>query len=97
MKQRDVDNVNTVNLGSNIPVCFFTYRVACFFGMEEPDYRVYIRIPVERPPGFVDPPSFVWNAEKEGMLWKAISARGRGDIHCNLPWTLDPLLSKRCF
>jgi len=50
--------------------------------MEEPEFRVFIRIPAPRPPGFVDPPSFIWNADKERTLWKAISRRTRGDINC---------------
>jgi hypothetical protein len=50
--------------------------------MEEPEYRVFVRIPVPRPVGFIDPPSFVWNAEKESSLWKAISQRTQGDINC---------------
>lgn len=50
--------------------------------MEEPQFRVFIRIPIPRPAGFADPPSFVWNAEKEAALWKVISRRTRGDINC---------------
>jgi hypothetical protein len=53
--------------------------------MEEPEYRVYIRVPIPRPEGFVDPPSFLWNAEKETTLWKVISRRTRGDINCSIP------------
>lgn len=50
--------------------------------MEEPEFRVFVRIPVPRPAGFVDPPSFVWNAEKERNLWEVISHRPRGNINC---------------
>lgn len=53
--------------------------------MEDPEYRVFVRIPIPRPPGFVDPPSFIWNAEKESGLWKVISRRTRGDINCTSP------------
>ena len=53
--------------------------------MEVPEYRVFVRIPIPRPAGFVDPPSFTWNAEKESRLWKVISRRTRGDINCTLP------------
>jgi hypothetical protein len=53
--------------------------------MEEPEYRVFVRIPVPRPAGFIDPPSFVWNAEKESTLWNVISRRNRGDINCIVP------------
>jgi len=53
--------------------------------MEEPEYRVYVRIPVPRPSGFIDPPSFIWNTEKEATLWKVISRRTRGDINCISP------------
>jgi Atg29 N-terminal domain len=50
--------------------------------MEDAEYRVFVRIPIARPSGFVDPPSFVWNADKESRLWKVISRRTRGDINC---------------
>ena len=59
------------------------------FWMEEPSFRVFIRIPVPRPAGFVDPPTFVWNSEKETALWKAISRRTPGDINCNTPSSLQ--------
>ena len=52
--------------------------------MDDAEYRVYIRIPAPRPPGFSDPPTFVWNAEKEATLWKVISRRTRVDINCTL-------------
>jgi hypothetical protein len=58
--------------------------------MEDPEYRVYIRIPVPRPAGFVDPPAFAWNAEKERMLWKTISRGTRGDINCTQPNPTQP-------
>lgn len=58
--------------------------------MEEPEFRVFIRIPAPRPPGFVDPPSFIWNAEKERTLWKAISRRTRGDINCTSHLSVPP-------
>ena len=71
--------------GQLVIVDCFTVLQAARGGMEEPEFRVFIRIPAPRPPGFVDPPSFVWNAEKERTLWKVISRRTRGDINCHLP------------
>lgn len=34
---------------------------------------VYVRVNGNRPPGFVDPAPFDWNAEKERQLWAIIS------------------------
>lgn len=35
---------------------------------------VYIRVKGSRPPGFVDPPEFEWNKNKEKQLWSRISS-----------------------
>ena len=64
--------------------------------MEDPEFRVFVRIPVPRPAGFVNPPSFVWNAEKERTLWKVISRRTRGDINCTVPVPHPSVLRRFC-
>lgn len=62
--------------------CVLEFDLVETLRMEDPEYRVFVRIPIARPSGFVDPPSFVWNAEKERALWKVISRARRGDINC---------------
>jgi hypothetical protein len=64
--------------------------------MEDPEYRVFVRIPVPRPMGFIDPPSFIWNAEKERMLWKVISRARRGDINCTSPIITITMMACYC-
>ncbi|PTB64720.1 hypothetical protein BBK36DRAFT_1177226 [Trichoderma citrinoviride] len=49
--------------------------------MAEPQYTVFIRVPIPRR-GFVDPPPVSWDAAKDEALWKILS--GHKEIDWNL-------------
>ncbi|PNP58866.1 hypothetical protein THARTR1_01114 [Trichoderma harzianum] len=46
--------------------------------MAEPQYTVFIRVPVPRR-GFVDPPAVSWDIAKDEALWKILSQHGEID------------------
>ncbi|KAL7962335.1 hypothetical protein V8C34DRAFT_311192 [Trichoderma compactum] len=46
--------------------------------MAEPQYTVFIRVPVPRR-GFVDPPAVSWDSAKDDALWKILSQHGEID------------------
>ncbi|KAL9468591.1 hypothetical protein ACSS6W_010285 [Trichoderma asperelloides] len=47
--------------------------------MEEPQYTVFIRVPIPRR-GFVDPAPVSWDVAKDEALWKILS--GHKEIDC---------------
>ncbi|KAL7783548.1 Arb2 domain-containing protein [Trichoderma afarasin] len=46
--------------------------------MAEPQYTVFIRVPIPRR-GFVDPPAVSWDTAKDDALWKILSQHGEID------------------